>query len=141
MSETLRATMENRVGLKDIPIGKNIKKEDRPILNKIENSKPRIIEIKNYEKQIGEILETKKKNPFIRLVFPRRRRIIFFGHKIIDSLSLFLNKTILSTLGYQIVLQKDNNFDLFYHSLPILRNVGLKDYYLYDGYEQVDILF
>jgi len=141
MSETLRATMENRVLLKNRKIGVNTTRKDRPILNKIENSKPNTIKINNYEKQMRDILEAKEKNNFLRLVFPKRRKRKFLGYKIVDNLSLFLNKTILANLGYQIALEKDSNFDLFYHSIPILREVGLKDYYLYDGYEKVDILF
>lgn len=139
--DTLKISLKNVIYTKKTEkvIGESICK--RPILSSISNSQPKIFKIKNYEKDIPNLIELSKKEKFIRLEFPKRMTRRFFLSSILDGFFLFLNSTILSICGYKISVQKNSNFDLFYMSLPLLKEIGLEDYYLYDNYEMADILF
>lgn len=139
--DTLKISLKNMIYPKESKkdIGKCITL--RPILEYMKNEKPKVVEVKNYEKEIPSILKLSKEEEFIQLKFPKRFSKRVFFSAALDSVLLFLNNTILSSLGYTISIQKNSNFDLFYMSLPLLRKEGLIDYYLYDSYEKVDILF
>ena len=117
--------------------GNPILKEDRPILEKLETEKPVEVVFKadeiNYFGAAEKIINTQK-NGFVKLMLGSR----------IKSLSVKILKEVVKSVlkpssTYQPRL--NTNFDSLYELLPLLKEHGLRDYFIEDDFSAVYLLW
>ncbi len=111
--------------------GQSLTKENRPILNKIKNTTPHIIQIQENKfggNNVANAILNGRKHTFVCIALGNRiRRRPFDAFRDITKLLL---KPITALTGTKIQDSINNNFDQFYPLLPLLKKNGLSDFYI-----------
>jgi hypothetical protein len=116
--------------------GKNVSTQDRPILLNLLRDNSYVIDIENYEKQFDYILNASIQHKYIRLNFTDKKSSRIYGifKKHLYKINYFFNTTDFDCFQFDYL-------DVFYLSLNILQQNRLIDYYIYEDYLSIFLLF